>query len=78
MDDSMIKRSQFLQEVAEAMIETNAINIEGIASVVGKYGRRAVLEGESLVNIVHKNIIINCGWPLPEIERFRSVQGIGK
>lgn len=68
------KRSRFQQEVAEALIESKAINIESIALVIGKYGERAVLDGESLVNIINKNIIINCGWPIPDVGRLQDIQ----
>jgi hypothetical protein len=74
MSDLFYKRSRFQQELAEALIESKAINIESIATVIGKYGERAVLEGESLVNILNKNVIINCGWPIPEINRFQDIQ----
>lgn len=74
MSDLFYKRTRFQQELAEALIESKAINIESIATIIGRYGERAVLEGESLVNILNKNVIINCGWPIPDINRFQDIQ----
>ena len=47
MSDLFYKRTRFQQELAEALIESKAINIESIATIIGRYGERAVLEGDT-------------------------------
>ena len=60
-------RTELEQEIVNAMIDTKAINLEAVGKVISKYGERAAKTGTSLVTIINKNIIINCGWPGPEI-----------
>jgi hypothetical protein len=65
------KRSAFQQQVVEALIENKAIDLEAVGSILGRFGARAVLEGESLVSIINRNVMWNCGWPGPEIDVAR-------
>ena len=69
------KRSAFQQEVVEALLESKAINLEAIGATFSKFGERALLEGEPLVNIINRNVTWNCGWPGPEIDIFRGPIG---
>ena len=62
-----IKRTPLQDEVVRALIETKAIDFEAVGALFSKYGARAALEGEPLVNIITKNVTWNCGWPGPEI-----------
>ena len=64
-----VVRSELEQEIVDALIETKAVNFEAIGSIVAKYGARAAKSGTDLVTIVNKNMIINCGWPGPEVGR---------
>jgi hypothetical protein len=62
-------RTELEQELVDAFIETKAINFEAIGNIISKYGARAAKSGTDLVTIINKNIIINCGWPGPDIGR---------
>jgi hypothetical protein len=62
------KRTPLQQEVVEALIETKAINLEAAASVMARFGERALLNGESLAQIINHNAVWNCGWPGPELD----------
>jgi hypothetical protein len=62
-------RTELEQEVVDAILESKAVNFEAMGSIISKYGARAAKSGISLVTIINKNIIINCGWPGPEIGR---------
>ena len=57
------KRTEFQQEVVDALIESKAINVEAMAEVLGRYGERALREGEDLYQVFNKNSIWNCGNP---------------
>ena len=70
---AQFKRSPFQQEVVQAILDSNAIDLEAMGSIFGRLGKQAVLEGESRVNIIHRDCFINCGWPLPEIGRFQQL-----
>lgn len=62
------KRSAFHQHVVEALVESKAIDFTALGTIMGKFGERAALNGESLVHIINKNVIINCGWPGPVLD----------
>ncbi|HEY4080951.1 MAG TPA: hypothetical protein VGM81_09660 [Burkholderiaceae bacterium] len=70
------KRSAFHQQVVEALIESKAINIPAVSATLAKFGERAALNGETLVQIINHNVMWNCGWPGPELDIFRG--GISK
>jgi hypothetical protein len=59
------KRTPLQQEVVEALLETKAINLEAAASVMARFGERALLNGESLAQIINHNAVWNCGYPGP-------------
>lgn len=61
-------RSPFQQQVVEALVETKAVNLEAVGATFSRFGQRALLEGETLVTIVNRNAIWNCGWPGPELD----------
>jgi hypothetical protein len=62
------KRSAFQQEVVQALIESKAINLEAVGNTLSKFGERAALEGETVVTIINRNVMWNCGWPGPELD----------
>jgi hypothetical protein len=64
-------RTELEQEIVDAFIETKAVNFDAIGKIIAKYGARAAKTGTSLVNIINKNITINCGWPGPEIRQVQ-------
>jgi len=66
------KRSPLHQEVVEALLSSKAINLEAIGATMSKFGERAILEGESLVQIINRNVMWNCGWPGPELDIARG------
>ena len=68
------KRSAFHQEVVEALLESKAIDLEAAGAIMSKFGTRAALEGESLVQIINRNVVWNCGWPGPEVNIARFAQ----
>ena len=65
-------RSEFQQEVVEALIKSKAIDLAAVGQTFSKFGERAVLQGESLVQIINHNAVWNCGWPGPELDVFRA------
>jgi hypothetical protein len=69
------KRTPFQQEVVEALLDSQAINIEAMGSVFSRFGAKALLEGESLVQIITGKAMWNCGWPFPilDVGRFESL-----
>ena len=67
-------RTAFQQQVVEALVESRAINLEAVGATFAKFGERALLEGESLVSIVNRNAIWNCGWPGPELDILRGAR----
>lgn len=66
------KRSAFQQHVVDALIDSKAIDFAAIGAAMSKFGERAARDGESLVHIINKNFIINCGWPGPVIDLTHS------
>ena len=71
------KRSAFQQQVVEALLASKAINLEAVGATMSKFGERAVREGESLVQIINRNVMWNCGWPIPEFDVARR-QNLGE
>lgn len=65
-------RSAFRQEVVEALLESKAIDLVAVGAVMSKYGERAAREGETLVQIINRNVVWNCGWPGPDLDIFRG------
>jgi len=61
-------RSAFLQQVVDTLVETKAVNLHAVGATMSKFGDRAVREGESLVTIINRNVMWNCGWPGPELD----------
>lgn len=55
-DMSEFQRNEFQNEVVRELLESKAIDIEAINAVFSKYGERAALEGESLVQLVHPKL----------------------
>ena len=67
-------RTAFQQQVVEALIQSKAINLEAVGATMAKFGEKALLQGESLVSIINRNAIWNCGWPGPEIDVIHGAQ----
>jgi hypothetical protein len=63
-----LTRSPFQQEVVKHLIETKAIDLDAVGKTLSKFGSRAALDGESLVSIINRNVMWNCGWPGPELD----------
>lgn len=66
-------RTELEQELVDALIDSKAINLQAIGSIISKYGARAAKTGTNLVTIINKNFIINCGWPGPEIGQIQRI-----
>jgi hypothetical protein len=64
-------RSAFQQRVVEALIESKAINLEGVGEVMSKFGKEAALSGESLIIQINRFFMINCGNPGPLVDAGR-------
>jgi hypothetical protein len=67
-------RTAFQQQVIEALVESKAINVDAVGATFAKFGERALLQGESLVTIINRNAIWNCGWPGPELDIVRNTR----
>jgi hypothetical protein len=65
-------RSAFLQQVVDTLVETKAVNLNAVGAIMSKFGDRAVREGESLVTIINRNVMWNCGWPGPELDIMKD------
>lgn len=63
------ERSQLHNQVVRELIESKAIDFDAMGRVFSKYAGEAALQGESLVNIVNRNVVWNCGWPVPSVLR---------
>lgn len=61
-------RTAFQQQVVEALVQSKAINLEAVGATMSKFGERAALQGETLITIINRNAIWNCGWPGPELD----------
>ena len=66
-------RSAFLQQVVDTLIESKAVNLHAVGATMSKFGDRAVREGESLVTIINRNVMWNCGWPGPELDIMNQI-----
>ena len=66
------KRNAFHQQVVEALIESKAVNIAAIGTTFAKFGERAALNGETLVQVVNGRMLWCCGWPGPELDVLRE------
>ncbi len=65
-------RSAFLQQVVDTLVESKAVNLNAVGAIMSKFGDRAVREGESLVTIINRNVMWNCGWPGPELDIMKD------
>jgi hypothetical protein len=72
MDMKFEKRSAFQQQVVEALLESKAINLAAVGATIGQFGERAIRDGETLVQIINRNVMWNCGWPGPELDIVRG------
>ena len=70
------KRSAFQQQVVEELLKSKAINVAAVGATMSKFAERAIRESEPLVLIFHRNFIINCGWPGPELDVQRELSGM--
>ena len=71
-------RTELEQEIVEAIMDSKAVNFEAMGTILSKYGERAARSGISLVTIINKNIVINCGWPGPDIGRLVNREQINE
>ena len=62
------KRTEFQQQVVQALLDSRAVDLEVIGSTISKYAERAARDGESLVQIVNLKFFWACGWPGPELD----------
>lgn len=69
------RQSGFNQEVAKALVESGAIDLAKMTDVYKGFAEEALVRGEDLVLAVGKFVMLNCGWPGPEIRQIREVQG---
>jgi len=67
------KRSKFHQEVVEALLDSKAIDLEAVGATMSRFGERAAREGETLAQIINRNVMWNCGWPGP-VDFLSAVQ----
>ncbi|WP_097303526.1 hypothetical protein [Pseudomonas chlororaphis] len=70
-----VTRNAFQQRVVEALIESKAINLEAVGATLSKFGEEAARRGETLVHIINRNVMWNCGWPGPEIDIGHQISG---
>lgn len=49
----MNRRTELQREVIEALVQTKAINLDAVASVLAKYGTRAALSGEGIAAVIN-------------------------
>jgi hypothetical protein len=61
----MSERTELQKEVAEALINSKALNFEVIGSVLTKYGARAALTGNAIGVIINWRVIDVCIPPEP-------------
>jgi hypothetical protein len=60
----------FNQDVARALVESGAIDLEKMTDVYKTFAQDALIRGDDLVLAVGKYVMINCGWPGPLVRQF--------
>lgn len=72
-------RTELQKEVAEALIQSKAIDFEVIGSVLAKYGARAALTGDAIGVIINSRVIQGCippdPWQSVSFDELRSLEG---
>ena len=71
-------RTILQQEVVQAIVESKAIDFAQVGSLISKFGERAALEGDSLVQIINMKLLWCCGWPGPELDIFQEGRQLGQ
>jgi len=61
-------RTEFQQQVVEALLDSKAIDFEAVGSLVSKFGDEAARRGEFLVHIINQHVTWACGWPGPVLD----------
>lgn len=62
------KRTELHQQVVEALLDSKAIDLAAVGSMISEFGERAAREGESLAQVINLRFIWACGWPGPELD----------
>jgi hypothetical protein len=61
----MPDRTELQQQVVDALLDSKAIDLEGVGSLISKFGETAARRGETLSAIIHPAFILACGNPGP-------------
>jgi hypothetical protein len=71
----MESRTEFEQEIVQALVESKAIDFEAAGSILAKYGARAALSENEIHFIVTKQVHWACGNPGPLLRDVVAEQG---
>lgn len=69
-----VARSKLQQSVVEALLDSKAVDLESVSSVLGSFASEAARGGDDLVFIINKRNFWACGNPGPV---FREVAEFG-
>jgi hypothetical protein len=61
----MNRRTELQKEVVEALVQSKAFDFEAVGKVLGTYGSRAALAGDSIGIIINWRVLHLCIPPLP-------------
>ena len=67
----LARRSPHINQRSGVSVRLTVANLETLAA---NAMRRSLLHGETLVTIVNRNAIWNCGWPGPELDIVRNAR----
>lgn len=68
------RRTELHREIVEALIESNAVNLEAIGSVFAKYGARAALAGDAIGIVINWRLWDICIPPF-YVDQIESLEG---
>lgn len=68
------QRTKLQQEVVDALLDSKAINLDAVASVMASFGERALREGDDFATVINGHAVWNCGWPGPVLGRAQFGQ----
>jgi len=68
------RRTELQKEVVEALVQSKAFDFEAVGKVLGKYGSRAALTGDSIGVIVNWRVLHYCIPPYT-LDRFPGLEG---
>jgi hypothetical protein len=67
------RRTELQREVIEALVQSKAFDFEAVGKVLGKYGSRAALTGDSIGVVINWRVLHYCIPPYT-LDRFSGLE----